>query len=352
PSTCTGCRIHRPGGIIITMTTVGMHGAGHMGAGLGWALREGGARVVTTLAGRSARTARLAAEAGLEPLDSLDAVVEVADTVLVVTPPAAARDAAGELAAALDRTGRRPLVADLNAIAPSTVDDIAGTLAATDFVEGSISGGPPTVRPGARLCLIGDPAGAVAGLPWRRRRAAGRAVRGLRRGVPADHRRRTGRRRPGVGRPRDARPGGDPPAQPALRVAAAASSTAVAQCLIQARTPSRVPVANAFAAPRYSGSRARWPISGASRPRGSRPPAIRVSRAAARATTPDGPAKGRNASSSPCTIEASSSVGTVDMPATSDSTPDSRGTTSGLTGRPSVPSATTSRPASTCTRAS
>ena len=167
PSTCTGCRIHRPGGIIITMTTVGMHGAGHMGAGLGWALREGGARVVTTLAGRSARTARLAAEAGLEPLDSLDAVVEVADTVLVVTPPAAARDAAGELAAALDRTGRRPLVADLNAIAPSTVDDIAGTLAATDFVDGSLSGGPPTVRPGARIYLSGDRAGDVAGLPWR-----------------------------------------------------------------------------------------------------------------------------------------------------------------------------------------
>ena len=36
-----------------------------MGSGLGWALREGGADVVTTLAGRSPRTARLAAEAGI-----------------------------------------------------------------------------------------------------------------------------------------------------------------------------------------------------------------------------------------------------------------------------------------------
>src|SRR5947209_13449092 len=101
PSTCTGCRIHRPGGIIITMTTVGMHGAGHMGAGLGWALREGGARVVTTLAGRSGRTARLAAAAGLDQLDSLDAVVRAADTVLVVTPPGAARAAARDLAEAI-----------------------------------------------------------------------------------------------------------------------------------------------------------------------------------------------------------------------------------------------------------
>src|SRR2546421_9512181 len=63
---------------ISPMTTVGMHGAGHMGAGLGWALREGGARVVTTLAGRSARTRKMVADAGLEPLDSLDAVVAVA----------------------------------------------------------------------------------------------------------------------------------------------------------------------------------------------------------------------------------------------------------------------------------
>src|SRR5437588_2071504 len=110
PSTCTGCRIHRPGGIIITMTTVGMHGAGHMGAGLGWALREGGARVVTTLAGRSPRTAKLAADAGLEPLASLDAVIAAADVVLVVTPPGAARDAAAQLAVAIQRTGERPLV--------------------------------------------------------------------------------------------------------------------------------------------------------------------------------------------------------------------------------------------------
>ncbi len=154
-------------GIIEAMTTVGMLGAGHMGAGLGWALREGGVRVVTTLAGRSARTAKLVADAGLEPLDCLDAVVETADTVLVVTPPGAARDAAIQLAAAIARTGRRPLVADLNAIAPSTVDDVAGILAGTDFVDGSISGAPPNTRPGAAIYLSGDRAGDLAALPWR-----------------------------------------------------------------------------------------------------------------------------------------------------------------------------------------
>jgi 3-hydroxyisobutyrate dehydrogenase-like beta-hydroxyacid dehydrogenase len=149
------------------MTTVGLHGAGHMGAGLGWALREGGARVVTTLAGRSARTRKMVADAGLEPLDSLDAVVAAADVILTVVPPDAAREAAAALSRAAQRTGAHPLVADLNAIAPSTVDDIAKILGDRDFVDGSISGPPPTIEPGARIYLSGLRAADVANLPWR-----------------------------------------------------------------------------------------------------------------------------------------------------------------------------------------
>src|SRR5256714_10319460 len=149
------------------MTTVGLHGAGHMGSGLGWALREGGARVVTTLAGRSARTRKLVADAGLEPLDSLDAVVAAADVILTVVPPDAARKAAAALAEAARRTATRPLIADLNAIAPSTVDDIAAIFGEADFVDGSISGPPPTVEPGALIYLSGDRAADVAALPWR-----------------------------------------------------------------------------------------------------------------------------------------------------------------------------------------
>ena len=69
--------------------TVGLVGAGHMGSGLVWALREGGARVVTTLEGRSPRTARLARAAGLDLLPALADVLATADVVLVVTPPGA-----------------------------------------------------------------------------------------------------------------------------------------------------------------------------------------------------------------------------------------------------------------------
>lgn len=148
------------------VTTVGIVAAGHMGSGLGAALREGGARVVTSVTGRSPRTVRFAAEAGLEALPTLADVVEAADVVLVVTPPGEARAAATAIA----QTGRNALVADLNATSPSTVDDLAKTYAAAglSFVDGSISGPPPTVRPGARIYLSGPAAATVAALPWRR----------------------------------------------------------------------------------------------------------------------------------------------------------------------------------------
>jgi 3-hydroxyisobutyrate dehydrogenase-like beta-hydroxyacid dehydrogenase len=146
---------------------VGLVGAGHMGSGLGWALREGGARVVTSVAGRSARTARLAAAAGLELLPSLADVLRAADVVLVVTPPGAARAAAATIAGAARETAARPIVVDLNAISPATVEQIASTIAPLDLVDGSISGPPPTVRPGARVYLAGPRAQAVAELPWR-----------------------------------------------------------------------------------------------------------------------------------------------------------------------------------------
>src|SRR5215475_6258430 len=80
------------------MKIIGLVGAGHMGSGLGWALREGGHDVVTSLAGRSARTARLAENAGLRIASRPGHVVVEADVILVVTPPFAEVDAAAEIA--------------------------------------------------------------------------------------------------------------------------------------------------------------------------------------------------------------------------------------------------------------
>jgi 3-hydroxyisobutyrate dehydrogenase-like beta-hydroxyacid dehydrogenase len=145
---------------------VGLHGAGQMGSGLGWALRAGGARVITTLAGRSERTKALASTAGIEFVEDLDTLVATASHILVVTPPDAAVDAARSLAEAARRTGDRPLVADMNAISPTTSRLVAEAVAPLPYVDGSISGPPPTVRPGARLYFAGPRAADFTGLPW------------------------------------------------------------------------------------------------------------------------------------------------------------------------------------------
>jgi 3-hydroxyisobutyrate dehydrogenase-like beta-hydroxyacid dehydrogenase len=160
------------------MTIIGLVGAGHMGSGLGWALREGGHDVLTSLAGRSPRTRRLAEHAGLRIAPRLVEVVAEADVILVVTPPGAAVDAATEIATTATSPGvaerlarmgtARPIVVDLNAISPMTASTAARvvTAAGFDFVDGSISGPPPTVRPGARLYLSGPRATEVADLHW------------------------------------------------------------------------------------------------------------------------------------------------------------------------------------------
>ncbi len=148
---------------------IGVVSAGAMGSGLGWALREGGADVLTTLDGRSPRSARLAGTARLTVVADLPALVRAVEVILVVTPPAAARSAAAAIAAAARETGVAPLVADLNATAPSTVEDLVREYAGAgmSFVDGSISGPPPLARPGARIFLSGARATDVAALPWR-----------------------------------------------------------------------------------------------------------------------------------------------------------------------------------------
>ena len=135
-----------------------------MGSGLGFSLARGGARVVATVQGRSQRTARLAAE--LELLPDLDAVVAASDIVLVVTPPAVAKAAAAAIGAAARRTASAPLVVDLNAIAPATMASVQSALGGLELVDGSISGGPPSVVEGTHLYFSGARAEEVADLPW------------------------------------------------------------------------------------------------------------------------------------------------------------------------------------------
>lgn len=90
------------------------------------------------------------------------------DIVLSVVPPQHARDVATAIAAAASRTGAVPLVVDVNAVSPGVVEDAQQELngAGLDLVDGSISGPPPSVRPGARIYLSGPRAAEVTDLPW------------------------------------------------------------------------------------------------------------------------------------------------------------------------------------------
>jgi 3-hydroxyisobutyrate dehydrogenase-like beta-hydroxyacid dehydrogenase len=135
------------------MPTVGIVSPGAMGSAVGGSLLRGGARVVATVAGRSARTEWLARDAGLELLPSLAGVVDAADVVLSIVPPDQAE------AVAVD-VGEARLFADLNAVSPDTARRISTE------VDGSISGPPPTGPDTTRLYLSGPRAAEVAALPF------------------------------------------------------------------------------------------------------------------------------------------------------------------------------------------
>ena len=133
--------------------TVGIVSPGAMGSAVGAALARGGARVVVSLAGRSARTHRLAEAAGLTVVPGLEDVVRDADVVLSIAPPEAAAEIAAEIGRAAREAGAQPLVADLNAIAPETARALADRARAR---PGSTSwtGRSPARRRGspARVC--------------------------------------------------------------------------------------------------------------------------------------------------------------------------------------------------------
>ena len=133
-----------------------------MGSALGRVLRDGGARVVATVAGRSERTARLADQAGLELLPALEDVARVADLVLSIGPPAEAEAIAHAIAVA----GASGLYVDMNAVSPTTVQFIAAELK-LDVVDASISGAPPGAAGATtRIYASGSRAPEVVALPW------------------------------------------------------------------------------------------------------------------------------------------------------------------------------------------
>ncbi|MDE2229748.1 MAG: NAD(P)-dependent oxidoreductase [Alphaproteobacteria bacterium] len=147
--------------------TVVIVAMGEMGAGLAARLTARGARVRTSLAGRSAASAARAKAAGVEAMDSDRDLLDGADFVLSVVPPGEARALAKRLAPALQAVARKPAYVDCNAVSPKTAREVAEIVAPTGapFADGGIVGGPPKGDDaGPRIYVSGPAAEAVTAL--------------------------------------------------------------------------------------------------------------------------------------------------------------------------------------------
>jgi len=122
---------------------IGLLSPGAMGSAVGARLAENGARVLTALAGRSARSIERANAAGM--IDAPLADIAGADLILSIVPPAEAEATARALLPYLAAATRKPLYIDANAIAPDTKRAVGAIVAESDspFVDGTIIGGPP-----------------------------------------------------------------------------------------------------------------------------------------------------------------------------------------------------------------
>jgi len=146
-------------------TTIAIVAPGAMGSAVARRLNEHGARVLTSLAGRSAATMQRASAAGM--IAASDAEIVHADILLSIVPPGEATALAQRLAAAVANEGTKPIIVDCNAVNVATVENVAAIVAGSGarFVDGGIIGLPP--KPGIkgpRFYVCGEHAGALAAL--------------------------------------------------------------------------------------------------------------------------------------------------------------------------------------------
>ena len=148
------------------MEIIAIISPGNMGHAVGRLLGSRGFDVVTSLAGRSARTRGLAERAGIRDSGSIAALVTQAHLVLSIMPPSAAVTAAQEVAGAMTAAGVTPPYADCNAIAPATTLRIAELIGAAGaaYIDAGIIGGPPANGTGPRFYASGPHARLLAPL--------------------------------------------------------------------------------------------------------------------------------------------------------------------------------------------
>lgn len=146
--------------ILLKINSIGIMSPGIMGQAFARQFQQQGLRVYTVLAGRSARTRELAADAGITDAGTLENLTQCCDVILSIMNPGNALAFADELTDALKVTKRTPLFVDCNAIAPDTMRTIEHkiTTAGGRCVDGGIMGPPPTATVPSRWFVSGPDA--------------------------------------------------------------------------------------------------------------------------------------------------------------------------------------------------
>lgn len=137
---------------------VGILHPGSMGAAVAAQAATHAATVLWCRAGRSERTVARATRFGLEPVPTTAELLERADIVLSLCPPAAAEDVAREAGT----HGFEGLYVEANAISPERMKRIVGLLPEALVLDGAVTGTPPSGGEAPTLYLSGHaPAAAV-----------------------------------------------------------------------------------------------------------------------------------------------------------------------------------------------
>ena len=131
---------------------------GAMGAAVGKRLVDKGAKVLTSLVGRSEETRARASAAGMTA--ARDDEIARADFLLSILPPGDALALAQRFVPALTASNTKPVYVDCNAISPQTAARVAAIIEPTGakFVDGGIIGGPPREGYGGPAIYASGPA--------------------------------------------------------------------------------------------------------------------------------------------------------------------------------------------------
>jgi 3-hydroxyisobutyrate dehydrogenase-like beta-hydroxyacid dehydrogenase len=146
--------------------TAGILYAGEMGIRIAHVLRQQGLRVVTTTSGRTDRTVRRCEDSGLTVLDGPSDVVQQAEVLFSVVPPAAAEAVASTYCEFAHLAPPHAIYVDANSISPALARMLGSrvTGCGCDFVDASVNGLAKSLTETGTIYLSGSRARDVSEL--------------------------------------------------------------------------------------------------------------------------------------------------------------------------------------------